>query len=133
MSYFTDCLERVQFVVLTDGIRWCRENLNWDHVVFSTGRSAAVDLAIASLCDHAIITAGSFSWWAGWFANGVTITNRDVSRPGSALSKRIRREDYYKPDWVALSPGDYRRPMFHNHSVRADGTKAPTPNNITIT
>jgi len=102
MSYFTDCLERVQFVVLSDDIRWCREHLSASNVVFSSKHSPAVDLAIASLCDHAIVTIGSFGWWAAWLANGVTVTNKDVLRPNSTLSRRVHREDYYKPDWIAL-------------------------------
>ena len=101
-SYFTDCLERVQFVIMSDGIEWCREHLSWPNAVFSVGHSAAVDLAIASLCDHAIVTIGSYSWWAAWFTNGVVITNKEVPRPRSVLSRRIHREDYYKPDWIAL-------------------------------
>ena len=102
ISYFTECLERVQFVVLSDDIRWCREHLSASNVVFSSKHSPAVDLAIASLCDHAIVTIGSFGWWAAWLANGVTVTNKDVPRPNSTLSRRIHREDYYKPDWIAL-------------------------------
>jgi len=104
MSYFSDCLERVQFIVLSDGMAWCQKHLSGPNVVFATGHehTAAVDLAIASLCDHGIITIGSFGWWAAWLTNGVVITNKDVPRPHSPLSKRIPRQDYYKPDWIAL-------------------------------
>jgi len=103
-AYFTDCLERVQFIVLSDEMNWCRNYLSGPNVVFGTGRAHSddVDLAIASLCDHAIITIGSYGWWAAWLANGVTITNKDVPRPDSPLSRRLHREDYYKPEWIAL-------------------------------
>ena len=103
-AYFTECLERVQFIVLSDGLLWCHKYLSGPNVAFAEirGHSAANDLAIASLCDHAIITIGSFSWWAGWLTNGVVITNKDVPRPGSTLTRRLHREDYYKPEWVAL-------------------------------
>jgi len=102
MSYFTDCLERVQFVILSDDMRWSRKYLSKPNVVFADGHSAAVDLAIASLCDHGVVTIGSFGWWAAWLTNGVVITNKDVPRPRSSLSKRVHREDYYKPEWIAL-------------------------------
>ena len=102
ISYFTECLERVQFVVLSDDISWCQVHLSAPEMVFASEHPAAVDLAIASMCDHAIITIGSFGWWAAWLADGVTITNKEFPRPHSLLTRRMRREDYYKTDWIAL-------------------------------
>jgi len=102
MSFFTGCLERVQFVVLSDDLPWCREHINATNTVYSSGHSPTVDMAIASLCDHAIITVGSYGWWVAWFANGITITQKDVPRNGSRLAKRLRRDDYYKPEWIGL-------------------------------
>jgi len=29
-------------------------------------------MAIASLCDHAIMTVGTYGWWAAWFANSIS-------------------------------------------------------------
>jgi len=102
VSYFTDCLERVQFVVLSDDIEWCRRHVDATQIVFSVGNSPIVDMAIASLCDHAVITVGSYGWWAAWFANGITVTQKGVPRNGSTLAKRLHRDDYYKPDWIGL-------------------------------
>ena len=102
MSYFTDCLERVQFVVLSDDPAWCRKHMQVANIVFSSGHSPIVDMAIASLCDHAIITVGTFGWWAAWFANGVTITQKNIPINGSNLSKRLRRADHYKPEWIGF-------------------------------
>ena len=101
-SYFVECLERVQFVVLSDDPVWCMNNIHLTDVVFSTGHLPLVDMAIASLCEHSIITVGSFGWWAAWFANGITITPKDTPRNGSALAKILRRDDYYKPQWIGL-------------------------------
>jgi len=102
MSYFTDCLERVQFVVLSDDPAWCRQHIHATNIVYSSGHSPIVDLAIASLCDHAITTIGTYSWWVAWFANGVTITQKNFPTNGSWISSRWRRADYFKPDWIAL-------------------------------
>ena len=76
MSYFADCLPKVHFIVISDDISWCRNNLNLFgyKVDFVDGeRSPGVDLAIASLCDHAILTHGTFGMWVAWFANGLTL------------------------------------------------------------
>ena len=102
MTYFTDCLERVQFVVLSDDPAWCQEHINATNIVYSRGHSPVVDMAIASLCDHAIITVGTFGWWAAWFANGVTITQKNLPKNGSSLSRRLYRADHYKSEWIGL-------------------------------
>jgi len=102
MAFFTDCLERVQFVVLSDDPPWCQKHVNGSDVIYSSGNTPIIDMAIASLCDHAIITVGSYGWWAAWFANGITITQKDIPRTGTKLSQRMHREDYYKTDYVGL-------------------------------
>jgi len=102
MSFFADCLPRVLFVVVSDDPVWCRSNIRAAKVVYSSGHSPVVDLAIASLCDHAIITLGTFGWWVAWFANGITVTQKDLPRNGSALSTRLYRTDHYKPEWIGL-------------------------------
>ena len=102
MTYFTDCVDRVQFVVLSDDPHWCKSHLNAVDIVYSNGHSAIVDMAIASLCDHAILTVGTYGWWAAWFANGITITQRNLPRQGSPLSRRLYRTHHYKPDWIGL-------------------------------
>ena len=116
MTYFTDCLDRVQFVVLSDDSTWCMKHITADDVVYSnssrhfsivdivysSGHTPIVDMAIASLCDHAIMTVGTYGWWAAWFANGITITQRNLPRNGSTLSRRLYRSDHYKPEWIGL-------------------------------
>jgi galactoside 2-L-fucosyltransferase 1/2 len=102
MAYFADCLPRIQFVVLSNDMKWCRRNIFGPNVVYSGFRNPTDDMAIASLCDHAIISIGSYGWWAAWFANGVTVTQKNFPTPKSKLLKKLSRTDYYKPDWVAL-------------------------------
>jgi len=102
MSYFTDCLERVLFVVLSDDQAWCRIHINATYIVYSSGHSPIVDMAIAALCDHTIITVGTYGWWAAWFTNGITITQHNIPVNGSALSKQFYRADHYKSDWIGL-------------------------------
>jgi galactoside 2-L-fucosyltransferase 1/2 len=102
MSCFTTCFKRVQFIVLSEEIAWCSKNIIGPNVVFSRGHEPVVDMAIASLCDHAIITIGSYGLWCAWFANGVTITQKDVPIPGSRLTRLLHREDYYIPTYIGL-------------------------------
>jgi len=102
MDLFTHCLQRVQFVVLSDDPDWCWANIKGADVVYSNGHSAIVDMAIASLCNHTIMTIGTYGWWLAWFANGVTVTQKNLPRNGSSLSRRLYRADHYKPEWIGL-------------------------------
>jgi galactoside 2-L-fucosyltransferase 1/2 len=102
MRCFTNCFKLVQFIVLSEDYDWCSRNVIGRNVVFSRGHQPVVDMAIASLCDHAIITVGSFGIWCSWFANGVTITEKDIPLPGSAVARAFPRVDYFRPEYIGL-------------------------------
>ena len=72
MDYFRKRHDRVQFIVASTDLAWCRENILGDHVEYST-HNYTVDLAILSMSDHVIISLGTYSWWAGWLNKGTTL------------------------------------------------------------
>ena len=106
MKYFLERHERVQFIIASDDIPWCKKNLIAEHIVYSEQRYA-IDMAIMSSCDHVVITLGSFSWWVGWLNKGTTIYHVKFPPPGTWASFQHRRENWYPPDdhynhWVPL-------------------------------
>jgi hypothetical protein len=62
------------FLVFSDtakDIEWCRQNIKMeglspDRLHFSEGHTDLQDMALMSACDHNIIAASTFSWWAAW-------------------------------------------------------------------
>jgi len=54
------------FIVFSDSIEWCKQNIVGPRVFYSEGNSPILDFATISLCDHNIIANSSFSWWAAW-------------------------------------------------------------------
>ena len=106
VKYFKDTLHGRQliFVVCSDEISWAKEHLSHLHenLVFSKHRQAWVDLAILSLCDHVIVSTGSFGWWAAWLANGTTLYYKNWPRRGSGLDRNLRKADYFFPHWIPL-------------------------------
>jgi len=57
------------FIVFSDDITWCRENINVDNVRFvdwNSGEQSFQDMHLMSLCKHNIIVNSSFSWWGAW-------------------------------------------------------------------
>ena len=109
MTYFRERFQRVQFVVCSDDITWCREHITDSNIVYSERHSPGVDLAILSLCDHVIMSTGSFSWWAAWLAGGTVVYYEDWPRPVSQLEYHVTKSDYFYPDWIPISERDKRR------------------------
>ena len=109
MSYFVERFPRVQFIVSSNDIPWCQKHVKLSmfnstdvNITFSVKHNAGQDLALLASCDHAVMTTGTFSWWAAWLANGTTVYYANFPRRGSRLSGRIRSNDFYHPDWIGL-------------------------------
>lgn len=63
---------------------------------------ASTDLCALSMCDHALTSAGTFSWWAGFFSRGIVTYQKEYARVNSSLIKQYVREDFFPPSWVPL-------------------------------
>ena len=111
MGYFVYRFERIQFIVASNDIDWCRQKLAnlWTtlrhrvNVTFVTSRSAGEDFAVVASCDHVIVSTGTYGWWAAWLARGVTIYYADWPRNGSVLANMFHREDYFPPTWIGMT------------------------------
>lgn len=115
---------KVHFVVVSDDESWCKQQPMFQarDVTVLTNRPAAEAFALLAACDHAIISIGTFGWWAGWLTGGaVTYYAREFNlshpssrvrpvgwrrRSGLAADGRdehaVRLVDYYPPEWVAI-------------------------------
>ena len=95
-----------RFVIVSDDMQWCRNNIKGYDIVYSNFTEPIMDLAVLSLCYHTIITGGSFGWWGAWLAGGTVIYLKDFPTAGSWLEKNMpKREDYYPKNWIAMSNG----------------------------
>lgn len=109
MTYFVDRYRRVQFIVSSDDIGWCRENIKPStfnqgriNITFSSEHSTEQDLALLASCDHTVMTTGTYSWWASWLANGTTVYYEKFPRLESLLWHRSRVADYFLPTWIGM-------------------------------
>ena len=104
MEFYRQRCPLILFVVSSDGMLWSKTNIRGADVIFTPFNEAILDMAVMSLCDHMIITSGTFSWWSGWLAGGEVVYLSDYPRPGSALATRfVLREHYYLPEWIGIS------------------------------
>ncbi|KAL3871032.1 hypothetical protein ACJMK2_039056 [Sinanodonta woodiana] len=103
MKYFRDRYKNTSFVICSDEIYWCKTNIRgYNDTVFSNFENPGSALAVLSLCDHVIITSGTFGWWGAWLAGGDVVYFKGYPRPGSKIDKGMCREDYYPPHWIGI-------------------------------
>jgi galactoside 2-L-fucosyltransferase 1/2 len=111
MKYFTDKYVNpkrgrwVIFVVCSNALSWLVDNVKTgkSHVVLSQDHKPEEDLAILSLCDHVIVTTGTFSCWAGWLNKGTVFYYKDFPRFNSSLDLKTNRKYFFWPDWIGLN------------------------------
>lgn len=72
MNYYRRKYVNCRFVVASDDKKYVETTLgnNTDIFITPLDFSAGDDLAAMGLCEHMIITAGTYGWWAAWLAGG---------------------------------------------------------------
>lgn len=112
MKYMLKRYPHSVFFVASDDIRWCKENLvpakhlsgnQTVPIIFSESNSYWEDFAMLTLCNHSIISVGTFGWWSAWLANGHVVYYKDFPIPGTKIDYETNKEDYFPPHWVGLS------------------------------
>jgi hypothetical protein len=95
----------ITFVVCSDDIEWCKENLN-DMLPNITleyieDEEDIIDMFIMSYCGDNIMACSSFSWWAAWLNENV---NKKVIAPTKWFG-----EAYKDKDTSDLIPGKWTK------------------------
>lgn len=73
LQYYKDAIAEMKkrtdiywFLIFSDDIAWCKENLKGENFVFIEDNSNIEDLYLQTQCSHNIICNSSFSWWGSW-------------------------------------------------------------------
>ena len=100
MDYFKRRYSDAHFLVISQDMDWCVHHLNNRNIWFpSRQHVAAVDLAMLTLCDHVIVTEGTFGWWGGFLGGGEVLYYGQPAANGSELDKMLNETDYFPPEW----------------------------------
>ncbi|XP_071092254.1 galactoside alpha-(1,2)-fucosyltransferase 2-like isoform X1 [Haliotis cracherodii] len=103
LTYYRSKFKNVSFIVVSDDITWCDENIKGEDVhILRKNNSPEVDMAILTLCNHTVITSGSFGWWSAWLAGGEVVYYKGYPRPGSKLFELLVPDDYRPPSWIGM-------------------------------
>ena len=90
----------VQFIIISNNKQWCRENFH--NVNISHFTNPGDDLALLSICDHVVVTSGTFGWWGAWLSGGTTVYFDRLLNEGSQIKLNMKKEDYYPPSWIGI-------------------------------
>ncbi|XP_053546802.1 galactoside alpha-(1,2)-fucosyltransferase 2-like [Bombina bombina] len=110
MDYFRQKYENPLFVVTSNGMDWCKENINnskGDVHFAGDGKegSPGRDFALLAHCNHTIMTIGTFGVWAGYLVGGETIYLTNYTLPESNFLKVFKYEAAFLPEWIGI-PAD---------------------------
>lgn len=98
MQTIYDYIDNPLFIVFSQDLQWCKENLHTENVIFSESKNGPYatisDLYLMKECDHAIISNSSFYWWGAWLQvnpNHIVIA-----------SKNFMNKDFACDNWIVI-------------------------------
>ena len=105
ISFFESMYPEVLFIVCTDDLAWSKANVRRQvaPVVYAEDHYDVEDLAILSLCNHTVVSVGTFGWWAAWLSPGKVLYFADFPAKRSELAETFLHSDVFPPDWKGIS------------------------------
>jgi len=101
MNQFRVEIKSPIFLIFSDDHEYVTEKLNGINDVMMLRKSIYEDFLIMSLCGNGILSASSFSWWAGYLAHTKNLKGKFI---GPRYWVGHRKEEWYPPhfkfDWI---------------------------------
>jgi len=96
MNYYRRKYLNCRFLIASDDKKYVNETLGNNTDVFITPSVffSGDDLAALALCEHTIVTAGTYGWWAAWLAGGDVVHDLNYPVPFQNCVK-----EHYFPPW----------------------------------
>nr|DBA16028.1 TPA: hypothetical protein GDO54_003471 [Pyxicephalus adspersus] len=108
MDYFRKKYENLLFIVTSNGMEWCKKNINnslGDVYFAGNETSPAQDFALLTHCNHSIITIGTFGIWVAYLVRGETVYLSNYLMPDSPYFRFFKYKTSYLPEWIGI-PAD---------------------------
>jgi hypothetical protein len=105
IEYYNKAVETIgeydYIFVFSDDIKWCKENLHFDNMIFMEGFTDIEDLHLMSMCKNNIIANSSFSWWGAWLNNNF---NKKVIAPSKWFGEKsnLNEADIIPENWIKI-------------------------------
>ena len=94
---------RYAFIVVSDGIKWCKKNIKGNDIHFSPFHEVGKDLYLLTQCQHNIVTSGTFGWMGAWLnESGVVVYDKSYPPPNTTFGRMLIKDDFYPKHWIGL-------------------------------
>ncbi|XP_043915616.1 galactoside alpha-(1,2)-fucosyltransferase 2-like [Protopterus annectens] len=108
MSYFRTKYKGCLFVVASNGMGWCKKNIDaskGDVHFLDNGNEKLPwkDFSILAHCNHTIMTIGTFGYWVAYLAGGETIYLSNFTLSESKFLNLFREESAFLPEWKGIA------------------------------
>jgi hypothetical protein len=89
------------YLIASDDIPWCKENIHLPNSIFLEGYNSYEQLWILSMCTNFVISNSSFSWWAAYLSRD---PKKIVVAPETWFGPEHLHQwkDMYCKDWTVL-------------------------------
>lgn len=80
-QYYDNAIKQINYdkcFVFSDDIQWCKDNLDYENLVFLSLNNMYFDFYIMTLCDTAIIANSTFGWWGAYLGKNKTVIAPNV-------------------------------------------------------
>lgn len=102
-DYYKKAMENIggDFIVVSDDINWCKENIKGKNITYSESKSEVEDLALMISCENNIIANSSFSWMGAYLNPN---PNKIVVAPTKWFGKNLNHntKDLIPKDWKKI-------------------------------
>ncbi|XP_015665711.1 galactoside 2-alpha-L-fucosyltransferase 2 [Protobothrops mucrosquamatus] len=110
MDYFRKKYLNPIFVVTSNGMEWCRKNIDTSRGdVYFAGNGKETypgkDFALLAHCNHTIMTIGTFGIWAAYLVGGEAVYLANYTLPNSPFLQVFKPSAAFLPEWIAI-PAD---------------------------
>ncbi|CAF1099223.1 unnamed protein product [Rotaria sp. Silwood1] len=94
IDYYMRRYPNAHFIVASDDKSYCKNLFRHRSNIIVTPKSFSMgdDLIALSLCEHSIITGGTFGWWTGYLASGEVIHD-------TMYISGCEKDEHYYPPW----------------------------------
>lgn len=108
IQHFIPEIEKYHFVVFSNDIEWCKNNLiEGEMVSFLEPGIDYVDMIMMSMCHHNIIANSNFSWWAAFKNKNI---DKKVICPQNYIrsysSAAFLNKNWYPQNWISIQNDD---------------------------
>lgn len=110
MLYIWDNTNITDFIVYSDDIKWCKENINNKYfggfyIEYSEDNTEMEDLTLMSHCEHQICSNSTMATWGAELnqnPNKIVIVPHESNWFGIDNQKKMTIKDMYRPEWVRI-------------------------------